>query len=243
MPSSPIRGGRSRSLMSQNGGFQSAKQRSWTGRVPAFIPASVVQDIPHLVLAAALHRDAGGLPRPDCSAAHLASALAKRTVACDALCVRWVPPSKDTHVAMRTAWQARLGHEGDEHRQLRGVGLVLLVACTGNHDITPELTTYIGGRCIRSDFAVLGADGRLIVVEVGVVAGDKIHTFLTGAVRGPARRISHVAVLPFAGQGIRAAQGYVFRTSGTPPLIVPSASHLRATWSAVRKSLAASHQR
>lgn len=205
-------------------------------RAPAFVSAHLIRDVPATVLAVALHRDVAGVHRPGCSAAQLAAAVRSGEVACDPLTVCWLPPPGRAAALMRDAWGRRTGHEGPAHRRLRGAAAVLLTAWFPDAEVEPERPVHAHGRCVRPDLLVRGPDGRCVVAEVGTVKGDAVLALLRATGRLPAcDSVSHVMALPFAGQGVAVARGYVFRLACAAPLPAPGKQALRSAWSALRR--------
>lgn len=203
--------------------------------VPAFVPAPLLIELPRLVLAHALHRDALGASRPGCSAVSLAAAIISGEVICDPLTVHWLPPAIPADKLMLEAWYGRTGHEGTRHRRLRGVAAVLLTAWAGAPQVRPEVPLHAKGRGIRPDLVAARSSGDLIAFEVGVVEGDAVQALISTDSRNRPSRASHVAVLPFAGQGATVAHGYVFRRSTIAALVTPKAVQLRSAWAELRQ--------
>ena len=209
-------------------------------RTPAFVSAHLIRDVPATVLAVALHRDVAGVHRPGCSAAQLAAAVRSGEVACDRLTVCWLPPPGRAEALMRDAWGHRTGHEGPAHRRLRGAAAVLLAAWFPGVKVEPERPVHAHGRCVRPDLLVRRPDGRCVVAEVGTVKGDAVFALLRATDRLPAcDSVSHVVALPFAGQGVAVARGYVFRLACVAPLPAPEKTALRTAWMGLRRPVAA----
>lgn len=205
-------------------------------RRSGFVPIRLITDALAHILALALHRDAAGIQRPGLSAGLLAGAIGAGEIECDPVAVAWIPPMPAAELAMAKAWGTRTGHEGQRHRHLRAAATGLLAALAPRMEIQAERPRHGRGRCVRPDLHVSFGPHGALLAEVGVVEGDAVaaqllpeHRFWTVQVPAP---VTHVVVLPFAGQRTDAARGYVFRRAGQPALRSPRRSEIRAGWAA-----------
>lgn len=205
-------------------------------RTSGFVPVHLMVNALAHVLALALHRDAAGAQRPYHSSGLLAAAMRDGEVECDAVAVPWIPPLPAADAAMAEAWGTRTGHEGGRHRHLRAAATGLLAALAPGAEIQAERPRNGHGRRLRPDLQVRIGRRGFILAEVGAVEGDGVAALLLPEPGARASRaaapVTHVVVLPFAGQRADAARGYVFRRARAPALRAPTRAEIRAAWTA-----------
>lgn len=194
-------------------------------RRATFVPVGLILDDPGRVLPMALHRTHHGTHRPSLSAERLSAAIKSGKVDCDPVAVRWLPPRAAAQAHLARLWDGATGNEGGPHKELRGVGVVLLAALAPGAVIEPERPQYGDGRSVRADLVARSGAVLLAAVEVGVVEGDSVLAQLLAKRAAP-----YVIVIPFAGAGRRSARGYAFRLRTTPVFASPPAVDLRAAW-------------
>jgi hypothetical protein len=205
-----------------------------TPRRSGFVPIHLITGAVAHVLALALHRDSEGIQRPGHSSRLLADAIGAGEIECDPIAVSWIPPMPAAEVAMVSAWGTRTGYEGARHRHLRAAATGLLAALAPGMEIQAERPRHRNGRCVRPDLQVSFGPNGVLLAEVGVVEGDAIAALLLPerqiCVARAAALVTHVIVLPFAGQRTDAARGYVFQRTGQSKIRAPKRSAIRAAW-------------
>ena len=211
-------------------------------RTSGFVSIHLISNALAHILALALHRDSCGVQRPGQSSGLLAAAIRDGMLVCDPLALPWIPPMADADAVMTKAWGTKTGHEGERHRHLRAAATGLLAAWAPGAEVKPERPRHGRGRCVRPDLEVRVGKGRVLLAEVGVVEGDAVAALLLpgpstrGALQAPP--VTHVAVLPFAGQRERSARGYIFRLASARALDTPTGAEIRAAWTAFARRTA-----